>query len=245
MTTLDSTFLADATARLRAINAPIANRFVGESGSRQPVHTVYGGAQLFKKDAAHKLGGAALKSLDEYAPDEKTFARAIGLSSSIAEVVYERVREKLKREPIEDMRIDFEDGYGNRPDAEEDAESVRCAKEVAAGMREKSLPPFIGIRIKTFSDELFPRSVRTLDMFTTALVEETKGALPSGFVVTQPKITAPEHVAILVDVLGALEKKLGLSDGALKLEVMIEDTRSILALDGTIALPKILDCARG
>jgi hypothetical protein len=112
-------------------------------------------------------------------------------------------------------------------------------------MRDKTLAPFIGIRIKTFSDELFPRSVRTLDLFVSSLVEASGGALPNGFVITQPKITAPEHVSILADILDALEQKLKLAPGALKLEVMIEDTRSILALDGSIALPKILDAARG
>jgi hypothetical protein len=32
-----------------------------------------------------------------------------------AHTVYKRVREKLRREPVEDYRIDFEDGYGSRP----------------------------------------------------------------------------------------------------------------------------------
>ena len=244
-TSLPSALLGDTAARLKAVNAPIAKRFTGESGARQPVHTVYGGAQLFKKDAAAKLGKSALKSLEDYGPDPKTFARAVGIPEQLADVVYERVRGKLHKEPVEDLRIDFEDGYGNRPDAEEDKDAARCAHEVAAGMKEKTLPPFIGIRIKTFSDELFPRSVRTLDLFVSALVTASGGKLPDGFVVTLPKITAPEQVGILADLLEALEQKLNLDAGALRLEVMIEDTRSILALDGTIALPKILDNARG
>jgi citrate lyase beta subunit len=244
-TSLPPTFLGDIASRLKTANAPIAKRFVGESGARQPVHTVYGGAQLYKKDAAHKLGRGALKALDDYAPNAAAFARAVGIPAAIEEVVYERVRGKLTREPVEDFRIDFEDGYGNRPDAEEDADAVRCALEVAAGMHEKLLPPFIGIRIKTFSDELFPRSARTLDLFVSALVAATAGRLPAGFVITQPKITTPEHVGVLADLLDALEQKLHLDTGALRLEVMIEDPRSILAVDGTIALPKILDAARG
>ncbi len=249
-TSLPPTFLAETTARLRAANEPVTRRFVGESASRQPVHTVYGGAQLFKKDAAWKLGRGALKALDEYAPSADVFARAAGIRADVAGVVYERVREKLVREPVEDMRIDFEDGYGNRPDDEEDAEAVRCAHEVAAGMKDprapgSGLPPFIGIRIKTFSDELFARAVRTLDLFVSALVKDTGGKLPDGFVITQPKITTAEHVAVLADVLEALEERLGLSSGALQLEVMIEATQSILDIDGRIALPRILDAARG
>ena len=34
---------------------------------------------------------------------------------------------KLAREPVEDFRIDFEDGFGARPDAEEDATAVAAA----------------------------------------------------------------------------------------------------------------------
>lgn len=244
-TSLPANLLGDTAARLKKANAPIMQRFIGESAARQPVHTVYGGAQLFKKDAAEKLGKSALRVMAEYAPDATTFARAVGIPPHIAGIVYERVMGKLQREPVEDMRIDFEDGYGNRPDDEEDRDAVRCAQEVAEGMKAKSLTPFIGIRIKTFSDELFPRSVRTLDLFVSALVGASGGRLPDGFVITLPKITVPEQVGILADLLDAMEQKLHLDAGALRLEVMIEDTRSILALDGTIALPKILDQARG
>lgn len=244
-TSLPPAFVAETTNRLKEANAPIVRRFVGESAARQPVHSVYGGAQLYKHDSAQKLGRAAQKALDEYAPDARTFARAIGVPEGIAEVVYQRVRAKLEKEPVEDQRIDFEDGYGNRPAAEEDGDAARCAHEVALGMKERTLPPFIGIRIKTFSDELFPRSARTLDLFVTALVHATGGKLPEGFVVTLPKITTPEHVGVLVDLLEALEAKLGLPAGTLRLEVMIEDLRTILLPDGTIGLPKLLDQARG
>ncbi|HEY8132555.1 MAG TPA: phosphoenolpyruvate kinase, partial [Thermoanaerobaculia bacterium] len=158
-------------------------RYPGESGQRQPVHTVYGGAHLFKSDTAVKLGSLAVRALHEHAPDAKTFAQAIGLSSTLAETIYARVLEKLKREAVEDFRIDFEDGYGNRPDDEEDRHAEIAAREVATGMRNGTLPPFIGIRIKPFSQELTRRSVRTLDLFVSTLVAEG-GKLPPWFVVT-------------------------------------------------------------
>jgi len=88
------------------------------------------------------------------------------------------VLEKLQREPVEDFRIDFEDGYGNRPDAEEDQHAKLAAEEVARGMGEGSLPPFIGIRIKPFSPELRERSIRTLDLFVGALCEASRGPAP-------------------------------------------------------------------
>ena len=84
---------------------------------RQPVHTVYGGAHLFKADTARKLGSTALRALDEHAPDASTLAGILGIPTPLADRVYTRVREKLQREPVEDFRLDFEDGYGNRPDA--------------------------------------------------------------------------------------------------------------------------------
>ena len=100
------------------------------------------------------------------------------------------VVEKLRREPVEDFRLDFEDGYGNRPDEEEDGDAASAAAEVAEGMNIGALPPFIGIRIKPFNEELRERSARTLDIFLSTLLDQTGGALPDNFVVTLPKVTA-------------------------------------------------------
>ena len=136
-------------------------------------------------------------------------------------------REKLRREPIEDYRIDFEDGYGYRSDDEEDGHAVSAAGEVVRAMREGTLPPFIGFRIKSFSEELRRRAVRTLDLFLTALLDGSGGMLPSGFVVCLPKITIPEQVTALADILDVFETTRGLASGSLKLEVMVETTRAI------------------
>ncbi len=223
--------------------ALLAGRYPGDSGARQPVHTVYGGAQLFKSDTPRRLGALAIRSLDEFAPDAATFGRAIDLGTR-AEIVYARVIEKLKREPVEDFRIDFEDGYGNRPDDEEDGHATAAAIEVAKGMRAGTLSPFIGIRIKPFTQELMRRSVRTLDIFLSTLLDEA-GQLPPWFVVTLPKIQVPEQVTMLADLYDALEPKLGLASGTLKLEFMIETTQSILGPDGRSPLPLFLDRARG
>src|SRR5207248_6377119 len=180
-----------------------SQRYPGETGRRQPVHTVYGGAHLFKSDSAKRLGELARRSLEQFAPDFIIFAKAVGLPGAealperldpasaliarlysnpnefrhvnkpawLAHTIYARVTDKLHREPVEDFRIDFEDGYGNRPDEEEDHHADAAAREVAKGMSGGTLPPFIGIRIKPFSQELAPRSVRTLDIFLTTLVE--------------------------------------------------------------------------
>src|SRR5688572_30826598 len=140
----------------------VAERYPGDSGARQPVHTVYGGAHLFSSDTAKKLGELAVRSLDTNAPDAKTFAEAIAIRGELADKADERVREKLKREAVEDFRIDFEDGYGNRPDEEEDGHAASSAREVASGLVAGTLPPFLGIRIKPLTRDLAARSLRTL-----------------------------------------------------------------------------------
>ena len=186
-------------------NRLVAERFPGEGPKRQPVHTVYGGAHLFKADVARKLGAVALRALREYAPDASALADAIGFDRGLASRIYPRIVEKLTREPIEDFRIDFEDGFGNRPDEEEDRFARAAADEVAAGLAAGTLPPGIGIRIKPLSEELKRRSLRTFDLFLTRLLERTGGALPPNFVVTLPKITTPEQVAALASACDAFE----------------------------------------
>src|SRR6266852_4038865 len=262
--------------KLRQANNDFAGTYPGESRHRQPVHTVYGGAHLFKSDSAGRLGVVARRSLEQFAPDFIAFAKAIGQPGAeqlpesdegdglrgdlennadtvrqnnkiawLAHTIYNRVNEKLRREPVEDFRIDFEDGYGNRPDEEEDGHAAAAAAEVAEGMINSTLPPFIGIRIKPFTEELRARSMRTLDIFVSTLLEKSGGCLPDNFVVTLPKITIPEQVALLSDLFEALEEKTGLARGSLKMEMMIETTQSIINDRGQINLPGLLAAARG
>lgn len=244
-TTLSSISLEQITKPLRAKLADIAKRYPGESGRRQPVHTVYGGAHLFKSDTAVRLGQLAVRSFEAFAPDAQTFAAALDLPDALAETIYARVGEKLAREAVEDFRIDFEDGYGTRPDAEEDGHVIAAANETAKGMAAGTLSPFIGIRIKTFSDELMSRSIRTLDLFLTTLVRAAGGQLPNNFVVTLPKIVTPKQVTALIDIFDEIEPKLGLAAGTLKMEMMIETTQSIIAENGEIGMPRMLEAARG
>jgi len=244
-TSLEDGTLRQLTARLKATQEAVLRHYPGEAGQRQPVHTVYGGAHLFKSDTARTLGELALKALGQYGPSATVFADAIGVDPGIAETVFTRVQEKLRREAVEDFRIDFEDGYGNRADAEEDRHASQAAAETAKGLRDGTLSPFIGIRIKTLSSEVAARALRTLDIYLTALLRETSGKLPANFVVTLPKITSPEQVGALIDAFEALEPTLGLPAGSLKMEPMIETTQSILDQDGTSMLPKLLRAARG
>jgi citrate lyase beta subunit len=268
---------SDLTGTLRQANEEFSRHYPGETGRRQPVHTVYGGAHLFKSDSARRLGSLARRSLDQFAPDFLAFARALDLPGAselpetvdeanelvsflrnepeqaqkekkgawLAYTIYRRVTEKLQREPIEDFRIDFEDGYGNRPDDEEDGHAVSAAEETAEGSKNGTLPPFIGIRIKPFNEELRVRSFRTLDIFISTLVERNQGQLPENFVVTLPKITIPEQVSTLAALLTQFEKQLSLDDGSLKFEMMIETTQSIINHRGEINLPLLLAASEG
>jgi citrate lyase beta subunit len=264
-------------ARLRQANTAFTEKYPGESGRRQPVHTVYGGAHLFKADSARRLGALALRSLDQFAPDAFIFARALNLPGAgelplslagesslqaqlkeqpdavraenkpawMAHAIYTRVVEKLRREPVEDFRIDFEDGYGNRPDAEEDGHAAAAAQEVAKGLASDTLSPFIGIRIKPFTEELRERSFRTLDVFLSTLAQETGGNLPNNFVVTLPKVVIPEQVTALVELFEMLEREIDLAPDTLKMELMIETTQAILNDRGESNLPLMLQAANG
>jgi citrate lyase beta subunit len=274
---LSDASLTDLTEPLWQANEEFSRHYPGETGRRQPVHTVYGGAHLFKSDSAKRLGSLARRSLDQFAPDFLTFARALDLpgasalpedydeanelvtllktepeqarkeqkSAWLAYTIYRRVVEKLQREPVEDFRIDFEDGYGNRPDDEEDGHAVSAAAEAAEGNKNGTLPPFIGIRIKPFNEELRARSFRTLDIFVSTLLELSKGRLPQNFVVTLPKITIPEQVSTLAALLSQLEKQTGIKEGSLKFEMMIETTQSIINHRGQINLPLLLAAGEG
>jgi citrate lyase beta subunit len=239
-TSIPETALTAFLDTLDKANLRVAEQFPGESPRRQPVHTVYGGAHLFAPDAARKLGAVALRSLQEHAPDAATLAEALEIDRALADRIYVRVIEKLTREPVEDFRIDFEDGFGSRPDEEEDRFAKSTADDVASGLAAGTLPPGIGIRIKPLSEELKRRSLRTFDLFLTRLLERTGGALPPDFVVTLPKVTSPAQVAALASACDAFEYWRDVPSGLLRFELMVETTQSIVAQDGTIALPQLI-----
>jgi hypothetical protein len=184
---------------------------------RQPVHVVYGGAHLFKSDTMRKLGTLAERALAEYAPDAATLANALAIRDDLATTVYQRVAEKLRREPVEDYRIDFEDGFGIRSDAEEDAAAEAAAGQLSKGLEDGTLPAFIGLRIKSFAPESKPRALRTLKRFL-----EAAGKLPEEFVVTLPKITALDQVTEFMDALAPYPN--------IGVELMIETSLSLSKL---------------
>jgi hypothetical protein len=179
------TLLEEAKTEFDALgksNLRLAAAYPGERSLRQPVHTVYGGAQLYRAETTSRLGEGARRAMATYAESADEFARALGLAKPagptgdwLVKTVYERVQQKLAREAVEDFRIDFEDGFGARPDAEEDATAVRAAEEAARALAEGLLPPFLGIRIKSLGEEWKRRAARTLELFVDALLTKTGG----------------------------------------------------------------------
>jgi citrate lyase beta subunit len=211
----------------------------------QPVHTYIAGAHLFSAKSVPALGAEALAALNEHARDAATLARVLGLPPELARVVRSRVVAKLKQQPIEDYRLDFEDGYGIRPDAEEDAHARSVADELAVAIATGTAPPFTGIRIKPMSRELRRRSLRTLDLFVSTLARMTRRQIPDTFAITLTKVMEPAHVTMAERACSALERRHKLRKGTLKLEVMIETPQSVLAPDGRCRIPALIAAGRG
>lgn len=238
-TTLSS---ARVTALLsNAAKAAVATHQEARSALRRPVHVLYGGAHLFKAESPARLGALARASFEEHAGDPATFAALVGLGDDeLANHLFARVRAKLHAAPVEAMCIDFEDGYGPRPDAEEDADAIRAAEALAA--RASAEEPRIGLRIKPLGPESGPRGARTLDLFVTALAKK-RGGVPAGFTVTLPKVTSTEEVLALTGMLEDLEGALGITPGAIGVELMIESPRALVAEDGSVPIRRLVEAA--
>ncbi len=242
-TSLPGAVRASIADSLAAVDAELARRYPGDPGTRQPVHTVYVPADLFTAGTVRDWGDRALAALDEHARDAASFAAVLGLPDDLAEPVHTRVRAKLAREPVEDLRIDFEDGYGLRPDAEEDAAADRAAALVAAACAEGTAPPYVGIRMKCLEAAVRDRGIRTLDIFLTGLL--AAGGLPDGLVLTLPKVTYAEQVTAMARLCEEFEKARGLARGRLGFEIQIETTQAVLGSDGRATVARMIDAAEG
>jgi citrate lyase beta subunit len=231
----------DLDTRLAAVDERLASSYPGDRATRQPVHTVYVPADRFDAKTVSSWGEQALRSLDTYGGEAGDLAATTGLDAGLMADVATRVREKLRREPIEDLRVDFEDGYGNRSDDEEDA-----AVAAAAGALRECLdgagprPPYYGIRFKSLEAATRRRGLRTLGLFVEAL-----GDVGDGFVVTLPKVTAVEQVEAMVAACETLEDALGLPAGVLSFEIQVETPQSILGADGTVLVARMIHASRG
>src|SRR5215211_4726500 len=221
--------LDDLDRRLAPADAELAARYPGDPGSRQPVHTVYVPADRMAPGLPADWGRRALAALEEHAGSAAALAEATGIDPALVDQVLAGVLAKLEREPVEDLRIDFEDGYGQRPPADEDAHALAAAWALAGALAGPASPPWAGLRI--------------LDLFLGALLEEA--GLPEGFVVTLPKVTDVRQVEAMALVCGLLEEAHGLARRRLRFEVQVETPQSILGPDGTATVARMVQAAGG
>jgi citrate lyase beta subunit len=226
---LDPAFLDRLDAALAEDDAARMKLYPGAAGGRPPVHTVYVPADRFGAGTAAEWGAAALAALDEHGP-------LPGFDPAIDRLV----RDKLAREPVEDLRIDFEDGYGIR--AAED-EHARAAARAVAAAGSAARPRFIGLRMKSLEGPTRRRAVRTLDLFLGSLRAE--GPLPGGFRVTLPKVTSVRQVEVMAELCAALEAQYGLAPLSLSLELQVETPQAVLGADGTALIAPMLHAAAG
>jgi citrate lyase beta subunit len=207
-------------------DAERGRRYPGPPTGRQPVHTVYVPADRFTEDTVGEWGTAALAALDEHGP-------LPGADDAVSALV----RAKLIAEPIEDLRIDFEDGYGVRADDVEDDAARAAGRAVGRG----GSPAFVGLRMKSLEAPTRGRALRTLELFLESLV--ATGALPAGFRITLPKVTSVRQVEAMVQLCAALESVYGI--GPLRFEIQIETPQAILGADGTALVAPMIHAAAG
>ena len=228
---------------LAGADAALAASYPGDRGVRQPVHTVYVPGDRYSDKTVAQWSAESGQALAEFGGSAAEVARAFDLSPDLADQIYDRVTAKLAAEPIEDLRIDFEDGYGVRPDEDEDAAVVAAARALAATVRDGSAAPFHGIRIKSFEAPTRHRGLRTLDLFLGELVRE--GGLGDGLVITLPKVTSVEQVTAMVTALDALEAVHGIAAGSLRFEIQVETPQAILGSDGTALIARMIAAGAG
>jgi len=232
---------ADLDQRLAAADRQLAERYPGDRGVRQPVHTVYVPADQFTAELGQDWGRQAMATLAAAGATADEFAGAIGADPADVGAVYDRVLAKLEREQIEDLRIDFEDGYGSRPDEEEDDAAVSAALQLRRAIDSGTAPPFVGIRFKNFEQPTRRRGLRTLDLFLAELTGS--GPLPAGFVLTLPKVTSVDQVEAMVDVCARLERRRGLPAGNLRFEIQVETPQAIIGWDGRAQIAPMIHAA--
>lgn len=223
---LDPAFHDRLDALLADDDALRTSRYGAAPAGRQPVHTVYVPADRFAPHTIDVWRAGALAALDQHGP-------LPGVDAALEA----RVRDKLADEPIEDLRVDFEDGYGHRDADEEDAAARAAGTALGRGPR----PAFCGLRMKSLEAPTRRRGVRTVELLLEALL--AFGSLPAGFRVTLPKVTSVAQVEAMVELCAALESEFGLS--RLPFEIQVETPQAILGADGTALVARMVHASAG
>ncbi|TFV59406.1 aldolase [Mycobacterium sp. PS03-16] len=242
---LEDAVLADVDRRLSAADARLVARYPGDDGRRQPVHTVYIPGNRYSPTMPADWGSTALAAAKD-AGGLDVVAALVGASSGTdcePETLATLVEHKLSTEPIEDLRIDFEDGYGTFDDAIEDADVARAVAALRMALDAGTSTPFVGTRFKCLEAGTRARGLRTLDMFVSGLV--ASGGLPDGLTLTLPKVTSVDQVEAMVAVASALEDANGLPAGRIRFEVQVETPQAILDADGRAPVAQFIHAGQG
>lgn len=226
---------------LTPVDARMDHAYPGDEGTRQPVHTVYVPGDRYYARLAQAWADQALETTGR-AGGLSAVVEAAAVPTEIHEAVEGQVRDKLGREPIEDLRIDFEDGYGDHGDTEDD-DVIAAARALGQDQAAGTTTPYVGIRFKSLEGPTRARGLRTLDLFITTLAEN--GELPSGLMLTLPKVTALEQVAAMTQVCDRLEQIHRLPSGRLRFEIQVETPQAILGADGQATVARLIHAGEG
>ncbi|MFC7407106.1 DUF6986 family protein [Georgenia alba] len=241
-TSLDQATRRQVEERLAGHDNHLAQAYPGDDGMRQPVHTVYVPADRYHRDVATEWGARA-RELVAASGGTAAVLEAVGVRPDLRDAVAAQVEDKLAREPVEDLRVDLEDGYGDHGDAAEDEAVLAAASGLREAIEAGTAPPFCGIRFKCLEAATRARGLRTLDLFVTALA--ASGPLPDGLVLTLPKVTAAAQVEAMVEVCAALERANDLPSARLRFEVQVETPQAILDAGGTAGVARMVHAGDG
>lgn len=241
-THLDESVLEQVDRSLGPTDDFLARSYPGEDARRQPVHTVYVPADRYTVDLPARWGREATQAVDEHG-GFTTLCQELGVAADVLPEIGHRVAAKLAQQPIEDLRLDFEDGYGDRGDDVEDADAVRVAGELADAVAAGQAPPFVGLRFKCFESPTRRRGIRTFDLFLSTLLE--RGGLPDSLRITFPKVSTVSQVEAMVQVCAAFEQAAGLPSGRLRFEIQVETPQLILGSDGRIPVAAAIAAGAG
>ncbi|CAM3067086.1 HpcH/HpaI aldolase/citrate lyase family protein [Williamsia muralis] len=206
-------------AVLSAVDVELDRAYPGDRAEKQPAHTVYVSAADVDADTPGTWGDRASAIADEAAAVVADLDRT-GIASL--------VQARLRSQPIEDLRIDLEDGYGWRPDVVEDRDARAAGRTIATwSARPEQAPNAFGVRCKGLGATERARGLRSLE-----LVLDAAGGVPDGFVFTVPKLRAAAQVDAVVMICEELERAHGLPEGALRYELQIESPQAVLGADG-------------
>ncbi len=227
---LTDRLLDETDDALAETDAFLERAYPGEDGRRQPVHTVYVPADQYNPDLPRTWGEEALALVEKHG-GMTSLCTLLGMSPALSAQVADRATAKLQADPIEDLRLDFEDGYGDRGEQTEDDDAVRAATLLGEALDAGTAPSFFGIRFKCFEAPTRRRGIRTLDLFLATLVER-RAELPPGLTLTFPKVSTVSQVEAMVNVCRALESAHQLATRSVRFEIQVETPQLVLGADG-------------